>query len=42
MLAIKSSFMYREQLLMNVLKALASIISMPSLHVILLSKTTAK
>jgi hypothetical protein len=38
MLALNRSLLNREYILMNVLKALASIISMCNLHVILLSK----
>jgi hypothetical protein len=41
MLALKRSFFNKVHILMNVLKALAPIISMCSLHVILLSKITS-
>jgi hypothetical protein len=40
MLALNRSLLSREYILMNVLKALVSIISMCNLHVILLSKIT--
>jgi hypothetical protein len=42
MLALKRSLLNREYIIMNVLKALASIISMCNLHVILLSKITPR
>jgi hypothetical protein len=42
MLALNRSLLNREYSLMNVLKALASIISMCNLHVILLSKITPR
>jgi hypothetical protein len=42
MLALKLSLFNREYILMNVLKALASIISMCNLHAILLSKITSR
>jgi hypothetical protein len=42
MLALNRSLLNREYILMNVLKALASIISMCNLHVILLSKITPR
>jgi hypothetical protein len=42
MLARKRSLLNREQILINVLKASASVISMCSLHVILLSKITPR
>jgi hypothetical protein len=42
MLALKRSLFNRKQILINVLKALASIISVSSLHVILLSKITPR
>jgi hypothetical protein len=42
MLALNRSLLNREYILMNVLKALASIISMYNLHVILLSKITPR
>jgi hypothetical protein len=42
MLALKRSLLKREHILIIVLKALASIISMCSLHVILLSKITPR
>jgi hypothetical protein len=42
MLALSRSLLNREYNLMNVLKALASIISMCNLHVILLSKITPR
>jgi hypothetical protein len=42
MLAFKRSLLNREYNLMNVLKALASIISMCNLHVILLSNNTPR
>jgi hypothetical protein len=42
MLALKRSLLYRKQILINVLKALAPIISTCSLHVILLSKVTPR
>jgi hypothetical protein len=42
MLALNRSLLNRECILMNVLKALASIISMCNLHVILLSKITPR
>jgi hypothetical protein len=42
MLALNHSFLKREYILRNVLKALASIISMCNLHVILLSKITPR
>jgi hypothetical protein len=40
MLGFNRSLLNREYILMNVLKSLASIISMCNLHVILLSKIT--
>jgi hypothetical protein len=42
MLALKSSLLNREYILINVLKALSAFISMCSLHVILLSKITLR
>jgi hypothetical protein len=42
MLAISRSRLNREYVLMNVLKALASIISMCNLHVIFISKITPR
>jgi hypothetical protein len=42
MMALKRSLLNREEIQINVLKALASIISMCSLHVILLSKITPR
>jgi hypothetical protein len=42
MLALKRSLLKREVILINVLMALASVISMCSLHVILLSKITLR
>jgi hypothetical protein len=42
MLALNRSILNREYILMNVLKALASIISMCNLHVTLLSKITPR
>jgi hypothetical protein len=42
MLALNRSLLNREYILMNVVKALASIISMCNLHVILLSKITPR
>jgi hypothetical protein len=42
MLTLNGSLMNREYNLMNVLKALASIVSICSLHVILLSKITPR
>jgi hypothetical protein len=42
MLALNSSLLNREYILINVLKALASIISMCNLHVIFLSKITPR
>jgi hypothetical protein len=42
MVALKRSFLNREKILINALKALASGISMCSRHVILLLKITAK
>jgi hypothetical protein len=42
MLALNRSLLNREYILMNVLKALASIISMCNLHVILLSNITPR
>jgi hypothetical protein len=40
MLALKRSFFNKEKFLINVIRALASIVFMCSLHVILLSKIT--
>jgi hypothetical protein len=42
MLVLKHSLLTREQILINVLKVLASFISMCSLHVILLLKITPR
>jgi hypothetical protein len=42
MLALKRSLFNGEYILINVLKALASVISMCSLHVTLLSKITLR
>jgi hypothetical protein len=42
MLTLNRSLLNREYILMNVLKALASIISMCNLHVILLSENTPR
>jgi hypothetical protein len=42
MLALNSSLLNREYILMNVLKTLASIIYMCNLHVILLSQITLR
>jgi hypothetical protein len=42
MLSLKRSLSNREEILINVFKALASIISICSLHVVLLSKITPR
>jgi hypothetical protein len=42
MLALKRSILNKEYTLMNVVKALASIISMCNLHIIFLSKITPR
>jgi hypothetical protein len=42
MLALKRSLLNRELILINVLKALASIVPICNLHVILLSKITSR
>jgi hypothetical protein len=42
MLALNRLLLNREYILMNVLKALASIVSMRNLHVIFLSKITPR
>jgi hypothetical protein len=42
MLALNRSLLNREEIIINVLKALASIISTCSFHVILLSKITPR
>jgi hypothetical protein len=42
MLALNSSILDKEDILMNVLKPLASIVSMCNLHVIPLSKITPR